>query len=153
MDAVLLVDGHLVFFEVEVSDALPEDTGQEVVGLVLVGEPGSWNGFEPSKEVHVGLVALNDGVERVFGELVVVAVVAESGSALGKVSEGGLILLLEKCVLGGHAVGNWFEVLGKDGNGHSDYENQDLLKTHNICSVPEGKVVARTGLTHHQGCS
>ena len=40
MDATLLVDWHLVFFEVEVGDTLLEDTNQEIVGeLVLVGKP------------------------------------------------------------------------------------------------------------------
>ena len=41
MDAVLLVDRHLVLFEVEVGDALLEDTNEQVVReLVLVGEAG-----------------------------------------------------------------------------------------------------------------
>ena len=121
MDAILLVDWHLVLFQVEVGDALLEDTNQKVVGeLVLVGEARSRDGLEPGKEVLVDLVALGDGVERVLGELVVVAVVAESGGALGKVAEIGLVLLFEKGVLGGEAVGNWFEVLGEDGTRYDD---------------------------------
>ena len=41
MDAVLLVDWHLIFFKVEVGDALLEYANQQVVGeLVLVREAG-----------------------------------------------------------------------------------------------------------------
>ncbi len=62
MDAVLLVDRHLVLFEVVVGDALLEDTNHKVVReLVLVGEAGRWDGFEPRKERLVGLVALGNG--------------------------------------------------------------------------------------------
>ena len=39
MDAILLVDRHLVFFEIEVGDALLQDANEEVVReLILVGE-------------------------------------------------------------------------------------------------------------------
>ncbi len=64
MDAVHLVDWHLVLFEIEVGDALLENTDHEVVGeLILVGETGSRDGFQPRKEIHVGLMAPGDGVE------------------------------------------------------------------------------------------
>jgi len=64
VDAALLIDWHLILFEVEVGNALPEDTNQEIVGeLVLVGEAGSLDSFEPVKEGLVGFVALNDGVK------------------------------------------------------------------------------------------
>src|SRR5260370_3905863 len=121
MDAVLLVDWHLVFFEVEVGDPLLKDASQEIVGeLVLVGEPSTRDGFKPGEEGLVGLVVLGNGVERVLGELVVVAVVPEGGGTLGKVAEVGLVLLLEECVLSGEAVSNWFEVLGENGTGYGD---------------------------------
>ncbi len=64
MDAVLLVDWHLVLFEVEVGDALFEDTKEEVVGeLVLVGEASRGDRFKSGKEGLVSLVTLEDGVE------------------------------------------------------------------------------------------
>jgi hypothetical protein len=88
--------------------------------LVLVGEASTRNGFKPRQEGLVGLVALGEGNERVLGEFVVVAVVAEGGGALRKVAEIGLVLLFEKGVLGGETVGNWFEVLGEEGTGYGD---------------------------------
>ena len=64
MDAVLLIDRHLVLFEIEVGDALLQHTNQQIVGeLVLVGEASAWDGFKPGKEGFVGLVALENGVE------------------------------------------------------------------------------------------
>ena len=51
MDAVLLVDRHLVLFEIEVGDALLKHANEEVVGeLVLVGEAGRRDGFQPGQE-------------------------------------------------------------------------------------------------------
>jgi hypothetical protein len=121
MDAILLVDGHLVLFKTEVGDALLEDTNQEVVReLVLVGKARSRNGLQPGKEVLVGLVTLEDRVERVLGKLVVVVVVAEGSGAFGKVAEIGFVLLFEKRVLRGQAVGNWLDVLGEDGTREGD---------------------------------
>jgi hypothetical protein len=59
MDTILLVDWHLILFEVKIGDALPEDANQEVVGeLVLVGEAGTRDGFKSAQEGLVGLVAL-----------------------------------------------------------------------------------------------
>ena len=64
MNAILLVDRHLVLFEVEVADALLKDTNEEVVGeLVLVGEAGTRDGLQSGQESLVGPVALGDGVE------------------------------------------------------------------------------------------
>ena len=64
MDAILLVDGHLVLFEIEVGDALLEDTNEEVVReMVLVGEACGRDGFKPGKKGLVDLVALGDGCE------------------------------------------------------------------------------------------
>ena len=64
MDAILLIDWHLVLFEVEVGDTLLEDTNQEIVGeLVLVGETSARDRFKPSKEGLISLVVLGDGVE------------------------------------------------------------------------------------------
>ena len=51
MDAVLLVDGHLVFFEVEVGDALLQNANQQVVReLVLIGEAGGRDRLQARKE-------------------------------------------------------------------------------------------------------
>ena len=92
-----------------------EDSNHEIVReLVLIGEAAGWDGFEPRQESLVSLVALRDGVEGAVGQLVVVAVVAESSGALGKVAQIGFVLLVEKCVLGGDAVGHRFDCLGKD---------------------------------------
>src|SRR5208282_6331467 len=144
MDAILLVDWHLVLFEFEVSDALPEDTNQEVVGeLVLVGEARTRDGFKPAKESLVGVVAPGDGCERVLGEPVVVAVVAEGGSALRKVAEIRLVLLFEKGVLGGEAVGNWFDILGEDATGYGDYEKHAMVEAHRCMQGTRGKELLR----------
>src|ERR1700730_2068526 len=115
MDAVELVDRHLVLFEVKVGDALLEDANQQVVGeLVLIGEARTRDGLKSAKEVLIDLVAPNDGIERVVGELVVVAVVAEGGRAFWKVAEIRLVLLFEECFLSRHALINWFDVLVED---------------------------------------
>ncbi len=96
MDAILLIDWHLVLFEVEVGDALLQHANQQVVReLVLIGEAGRRDGFESREEALIGFVPLHDGVERVLGELVVVAIVAEGRGALGKVAQIGLVILLE----------------------------------------------------------
>ncbi len=121
MNAVLLIDWHLVLFEIEVGDALLQNTNEEVVReLVLIGETRTRDGFKPGKEGFVGFVALGNRVERILGELVVVAIVAIGRGAFGKVAEIGLVLLFEKSVLGGEAISNWFEVLGEDGTCHCD---------------------------------
>ena len=62
-------------------------------------------------------MTLRDGVERVLGELVVVAIVAIGRGALRKVAQIGLVLLLEKSVLRGYAVSNGLRVLGEDRTG------------------------------------
>ena len=64
MDAVLLVDWHLVLFKAVVGDPLLEDTNEEIVReLVHVGEGSGRDGLETGKEGLVGLVALGDGGE------------------------------------------------------------------------------------------
>src|SRR5260370_6838165 len=104
-----------MLFELEVGDALLEDTNEEVVGeLVLVGEANSRDGFKSGKEGLVSLVSLGDSAKGVVGELVIVAVVAEGGGALGKVAEIGLVLLFENILLGGEGVRNWVEVLAEE---------------------------------------
>jgi hypothetical protein len=67
VDAILLVNWHLVLFEVVVGDALPEDTNEETNGevvreLVRVGEPRGRDSFEPGQEGLVGVVELGDGI-------------------------------------------------------------------------------------------
>src|ERR1700730_7551303 len=114
MDAVELVDRHLVLFEVKVGDALLEDANQQVMGeLVLIREARTRDGLKSAKEVLIDLVAPNDGIERVVGELVVVAVVAECGRAFRKAAEIRLVLLFEECVLGRDALSDWFDVLSE----------------------------------------
>ena len=102
--AVHLRDGHLVFFEAVVVEALLEGAHEQVVGeLILLGEAGGGDGFEAGEKGLVGGVPAGDAGERVVVELVVVAVVAVGGGALGGVLEVGLILLFEESVLGGEA--------------------------------------------------
>jgi hypothetical protein len=86
VDALLLVDGHLVSFEVEVLDALLELALHELVGEeILVGEAGGVDGGEADEVGLVVGVEPGDVGEGVVGELVVVAVVADGGGALGGV--------------------------------------------------------------------
>jgi hypothetical protein len=104
VNAVHLVDGHLVVFEFVVVEALLEDAGEEVVGEdVLLGEAGGGDGFEAGEIGDVGGVAAVGGGERAVGELVVVAIVSEGCGALRDVLEVGLIELFEESVLGGEA--------------------------------------------------
>ena len=64
MDSVLLIDRHLVLFEIEVGDALLQHTNEKIVGeLVLVGEASAWDGFNLRKKRLVALVALENGVK------------------------------------------------------------------------------------------
>jgi len=50
MDAALRIDAFL-FFEAEIGDALLEHSNKKVVGeMVLVGEAGRRDGFQPAKE-------------------------------------------------------------------------------------------------------
>src|SRR5258706_12852854 len=131
MNAILLVDWHLVFFEVEVGDTVLQDTNKEIVGkLVLVGESSARDGFKPGEEGLIRVVVLGDGVERAVGELVVVAVVSEGGSALGKIAEIGFVLLLKKSVQGAAVVGDWLGILGKDGADYGGEEKQTLGRAH-----------------------
>jgi hypothetical protein len=138
VDTFHLRNRHLVRLEVEVGYALAEDVNEEVVGeLVLVGKAGSRDGLKLGNKGLVGLMATDDGVERVVGEFIVVAVVAVGCGALGKVAEIGLLLLFEKRVLGGEAVGDRLEVLADDSSGKGDYQKKILLKAHGLCSAPE----------------
>ncbi len=133
MNAILLVDWHLVLFEIEVGDPLLQNADEEVVReLVLVGEASAGDGFQPRQEGLVGLVALGNGFERVLGELVVVAIVAKGGGALGKVAEIGLVLLFEKGVLSGKPVGNWLKVLGENATGYGEQKKQAMVKAHSL---------------------
>ena len=101
VDAVHLIDGHLVLFELVVVESLLEDASEEVVGEdVLLGEVGGGDGLEAFEEGDVGGVATADGCERAVGELIVVAIVSVGGGALRGVLEIGLIELFEESILG-----------------------------------------------------
>jgi len=66
MDAVLLIDGHFVFFKIEISDTLLENANEQVVRKqVLVGESAGGNGVNASEKFFVGFMVLHDPVERV----------------------------------------------------------------------------------------
>jgi hypothetical protein len=79
----------------------------------------------------------------VVGELVVVAVIAEGSSALGKIAEIGFVLLVEESVLSGDAVGHRFNVLGAHGSNNGNQKEQAFVEAHGVCRVPDGDVVAR----------
>ena len=103
-DAVHLVDGHLVFFEVVVVEALLEDAGEEIMGEeVLLGEASGGDGFEAAEVGDVGGVAAVDSGEGSVGELVVVTIVSEGGGPLGGILQISLIELFEESVLSGEA--------------------------------------------------
>ena len=102
--AIHLRDGHLVLFEAVVGEALLEGADEQIVGeQVLLGEAGGGDGFEAGEKGLVGGVAAGDAGERDVVELVVVAVVAVGGGALGGELEIGLVLLFEEGVLSGEA--------------------------------------------------
>ena len=65
VDAVLLVDRHLVFFEVEIGDALLEDANEQSRGRVGPDRRSRWWGSPRSRarKIAVGLVALGNGGE------------------------------------------------------------------------------------------
>ena len=85
------------------------------------------NGFQPGKEVLVGLVPLNDGVERVLGELVVISVITVRSGPLRKIPEIGFVLFFEKRVLSGEAIRHRFNVLGEEGTNYGKQEKQASL--------------------------
>lgn len=133
---VLLVDGHLVFLETEVGDALPKDADQEIVReLVLIGEVNGRDSLKPFQEACVGIMTPRDGRERVVGEPVIIAVVAEGGRALRKIAEIRFVLLVEKSVLDREAFGKRFGLLRKSGGGCGDSEKEDLGNAHRMISV------------------
>ena len=107
MGADHLIDGHFVFFKVEIGHALAEDADEEVVGeLILVGEAGGGDGLDASQEASVDFVALGNGCEGNVVELVVVAIVAVVRGAFGIVAEVRFVLFVEQGVLGGDPVGD-----------------------------------------------
>ena len=58
MDAVKLVDRHLVLFELEVGDALLQAAHENVMReLVLIGEAVGWNRPKPRQKALVDLLA------------------------------------------------------------------------------------------------
>src|SRR5579859_1011592 len=62
VDAILLVDRHLEFFQVKVGNALLQHANQQVVGeLILVGETRRGNRLEAAEESPICLIALGNG--------------------------------------------------------------------------------------------
>jgi len=98
MDAALLVDRHLVLFEIVIGDCVCSSTRtiRSCDKLVLIGEAGRGNGVEareknPDRSCAAGAMA----VERVVTQLIVVAVVAKGGRTLRKVAQIGFVLLVK----------------------------------------------------------
>ncbi len=114
VNAILLVDRHLVFFEIKIRDALLQHTNHEVVReLILTREAGTRNRLEAAQEAFVGIMALHNRRERILPELVVIAIIAIGGSPLRKVAEIRLILIIVKSILSREAIGNRFYILGE----------------------------------------
>jgi len=114
MDTVLLIDRHLVFFEIEIRVALLKGADHEVVRkLVLVGKTSSGDCLQPFQELDVCLMPLLNGCKRVVCQLVVVPIISEGGRALGEIAEIGLVLLVEEGVLSGKTLGDRLKILGK----------------------------------------
>src|SRR3954454_14065441 len=121
MDAALLADWHLVFFEVEVINALLEHANKKIVReLVLVRKARSRNGLKALQKILVSLVALGDGRKRVLGKLVIVTIVAKARGSLRCVAKIGLILLFKESILCSQPVSNRFGVLGEGRNYYCD---------------------------------
>ena len=132
--------------------ALPQGADQQVVGeLVLLWKAGGRDGLQSGKKGLVGLVAAEDCVEGVVGELVIVSVVAEGRGALGKVTKIGLVLLFEKRVLSGQAVGKRLEVLGKERAGYSDYQKQNPWKAHRCMESTRSDLRLHEEVGHGRG--
>ena len=91
-------------------------------------------------------MALGDGVERVVGKLVVVAIVAEGCGTFGKIAKIGLVLFFKNSVLRGDAIGYGLEVLGEDGANEDEKKKQDLVDTHGVSRVPERKTRPHEGI-------
>src|ERR1700733_11916838 len=141
MDATLRIDGHLVFFKVEIGHALPQDANQQVVReLVLIGEAVGRDGLKALQKGCIAFVTSPDGIERIVVEPVVVAVVAESGRTFGKVAQIGFVLFVENSVLNREAFGDRFGTLGKNGPGR-DQQQESKESAHRGISVTE-----RTGM-------
>src|ERR1700675_1515251 len=125
MDAVLLIDGHFILFELEIGDALLQNARQQVMReLVLVGESGSSDGLDTPQKALVRFMVLRDSIERVVIELVVIAVVAEGRGALGEIAQFGLVVVVEDSILRGNAVPCGFCVLAGNGYRNGEQENQ-----------------------------
>ena len=131
VNAALGGDRHLVFFEPKIGNALLEDANQQVVRkLVLIGESLGRDGLQPLEKRFVRLVPLGNRVERVVGEPVVVAVVPERSRALRKIAQICFVLLVEKTILCGQAVGHRLVILGKNRNGYSDQNRSEKRSAH-----------------------
>src|SRR5208337_948160 len=132
MDAVLLVDRHLVLFQIEVGIALLEHANQQVARkLVPFRKVRARDGLDSRQELPVGLIALNNRVQRVLRQLVVISVVAVGSRPLGKIAKIGLVLLVEDRVLGSHAVSHWLHALSKNATAR-DQEEKNSLQTHSV---------------------
>src|SRR5712675_1393554 len=114
VDAVKLINRHLVFFQIEIGDTLLEDSNKKVVGkLILVREAVRADRIEPAQEAAVRLITFCDGSKRVVAELVVISIIAVRGRASGKIAQVRLVLLVKESVLRSDAISNRFGILRK----------------------------------------
>src|SRR5712671_686582 len=61
VDAVKLIDRHLIFFQIEIGDPLLEDSNKKIVReLVLVREANRPDRIEPAQEAAVRLITFGD---------------------------------------------------------------------------------------------
>src|SRR5277367_3388147 len=94
---------HLKLLQVVVLDALLKLTEEKVMGdHVLLGEAGSIDRFNAGQVCKVALVARRGGGERIVGELIVIAVVANGSRLRGIHLKVGLPRFVKKGILGGY---------------------------------------------------
>ena len=104
MDAVHLVDRHLVLFQIVVIDALLEYAAEKIVReQILLGESGGRDRLQASEVGDVGGVVAINCSQGAIPELIVVAIISKGGRAFGAFFEIGLVDLFKEGVLRGDA--------------------------------------------------
>src|ERR1700722_9214904 len=76
-----------------------------------------------------------DGIDRIVGQPVVVAVVSERSRALGKIAQVGFVLLVENSILRREPVGNGLGCLRKRSSGGGEQKQDSDGGSHRMISV------------------
>ena len=107
MDAILLIDRHLILFQIEIGDALLQHANQQVVRkLILVGKTRRRDSFKPPQKRLIRLVPLRQPIQRIVVQLVVVAVIPKRSRPLRQKTQIRFVLLLENYILRGNPLSN-----------------------------------------------